>query len=540
MKRVLSLIICAVVLVLSIPFVAFAEKEKYAEITIIPDVYLPENSELFAGYVEQAFYLDQAASPKGTSARDKLSEADKHFYDWLKENAINIANGTQTSTYFTADTTLLSTWTGVETTFSFNLMEEFFAQFNSVNIMTALLNDCPYEFYWFDKTTGYRMGISYIGNTVVEVHVIFDVSVGYRAANYDENDPKVSVGSTVSAAVATAKAIVNKYAEYSDYKKLIAYRDEICALTDYNHEAAGWFNPDYGDPWQLIHVFDKNPSTKVVCEGYAKAFKYLCDMTTFENPGIACNIVMGTADGGPHMWNVVTMDDGKNYFADVTNSEEGTVGEFGGLFLNGFSGSIASGYIANLPSKVVFIYNEETKMLWGTDTASILNISASDYVPPLPQIVLTATNKKYNGKALTAGASNADVVYKIKNDNTNDYSFAVAWYKDNNGSIGKKLASAPVDEGTYWIAVTATHKTNGTSFSASVQVSITPPVAKGDIDASGNIDSMDYLFLKRAYFSQYKLTDKSIGDIDGNGNIESMDYLFLKRAYFNQYTIKNN
>ena len=33
----------------------------------------------------------------------------------------------------------------------------------------------------------------------------------------------------------------------------------------------------YGDPWQLIYVFDDDPDTNVVCEGYAKAFKYEAD-----------------------------------------------------------------------------------------------------------------------------------------------------------------------------------------------------------------------------------------------------------------------
>ena len=59
----------------------------------------------------------------------------------------------------------------------------------------------------------------------------------------------------------------------------------------------------------------------------------------------------------------------------------------------------------------------------------------------------------------------------------------------------------------------------------------------GDIDSDGNIGSMDYLYLKRAYFSQYNLSSIAVGDIDSDGSISSMDYLYLKRAYFSQYII---
>ncbi len=60
----------------------------------------------------------------------------------------------------------------------------------------------------------------------------------------------------------------------------------------------------------------------------------------------------------------------------------------------------------------------------------------------------------------------------------------------------------------------------------------------GDVNGNGSIASMDYLYLKRAYFSQYPLSDISVGDINFNGTIDSMDYLYLKRVYFSQYVIK--
>lgn len=49
-----------------------------------------------------------------------------------------------------------------------------------------------------------------------------------------------------------------------------------------------------------------------VCEGYAKAFKVLCDRA-----GIPCILVNGTANGGAHMWNYVQVDNAW-YAVDVT------------------------------------------------------------------------------------------------------------------------------------------------------------------------------------------------------------------------------
>ena len=54
----------------------------------------------------------------------------------------------------------------------------------------------------------------------------------------------------------------------------------------------------------------------VVCEGYAKAFKIICDTLN-----IPCVVVFGNfdpADDSAHMWNYIQMDDGKWYAIDVT------------------------------------------------------------------------------------------------------------------------------------------------------------------------------------------------------------------------------
>ena len=110
-------------------------------------------------------------------------------------------------------------------------------------------------------------------------------------------------------------------------------------------DAAAEEEPLYGDPWQMIHVFDNDPDTEVVCEGYSKAFQFLCDMTTFNRRKIESHLVTGLLGGsgatgaGAHMWNVVHMDDRNNYLVDVTNCDDGYDGDAGSenLLLKGTS-----------------------------------------------------------------------------------------------------------------------------------------------------------------------------------------------------------
>lgn len=124
-------------------------------------------------------------------------------------------------------------------------------------------------------------------------------------------------------------AIPTEFAGYSneaiDFYRLWYYCRVIALYTEYDDDAyqASLKNTVYWrGPWSLISVLDGNDSTLSVCTGYAKAFKYLCDLSTFKSPWIDCQVVTGDAGGG-HMWNIVRMNDGLNYLVDPTWADEG-------------------------------------------------------------------------------------------------------------------------------------------------------------------------------------------------------------------------
>ena len=171
--------------------------------------------------------------------------------------------------------------------------------------------------------------------------VTFSFTVGqeFAAGTYETTG---KVGTAVTNAVKNAAKIVADSAGLTDVDKLIAYRTAICNMVEYNH-AAVETDTAYGNPWQLIWVFDGDSSTNVVCEGYSKAFQYLCDLTKFSR-AVTAYSVTGYMDGGAHMWNMVSMPNGKNYLVDVTNCDSGTIGAPDKLFLAGGSGSASRGY----------------------------------------------------------------------------------------------------------------------------------------------------------------------------------------------------
>lgn len=378
-------------------------QEEFVTQSSTSDVDLPDNDELFEGYLEQLFYGNGEISTIATgdhAVGATLTGDAKTAYDALVPVIKKIANGERDSS--STVIRIGQPYNGEEPD-----VEVKFESINAVELINnkiiyALLNDCPYEMYWYDKTKGATLNsLGYENQPPIYIEFRFKV-----AENYQESGNLYAVDSSKAEAAVeaaeNARAIVEANKGFSDYEKLVNYRDKICDLTDYDHKAAenteGFSTND--DPWQLVYIFDGDPETKVVCEGYSKAYQYLCDLTTF-NDDISCYSVTGTMDGGTgagaHMWNIVTMEDGENYLVDITNSDEGTAGVNGELFLAG--GRIAEKDFISTDSegietlitlrgyefdavygmKIFYTYSDDTKYTWNE---SVLTISDHDYVPP--------------------------------------------------------------------------------------------------------------------------------------------------------------
>lgn len=283
--------------------------------------------------------------------------------------------------------------------------ELFGADVNHDALLSKLLANMPYELYWFDKTNGMAIsyGIEADENTVTIPYIVvgFCVADAYRDTTkylVDDEDKIVkdedgnpipdytAIDTTKTGAAKTAAAkaaeVVAANQDKGTYGKLVAYREYITKAVDYNFDVANTANYPYGNPWQLIYVFDGDPDTNVVCEGYSKAFKYLCDLTwTGSDPEVACYLPTGTMDGGTgegaHMWNIVSIG-GVNYLTDITNCDSGTTGAPDQLFLCGAEGSVDASYAAATTNgTVTYVYDQNTKDIYDQELA----LSKTKYSP---------------------------------------------------------------------------------------------------------------------------------------------------------------
>lgn len=362
--------------------------------------------------VTSAFYEAQepvAMAASETVSNSSLNKAEKWLLDDLKGKVRKVADGSQTSTSFeipVPDSAGLN-WTAKEcgvssftsANVSASVKERLSGKLNILKVWRCLLFEMPYELYWHDKMIGgikYQYALEYTTDSVVITKMNISLTVNAKYAKQGENSSYYLYETNLSDAgnrkrikdaTDQAKAIVAEAKNLSDVEKIKYYVKRICELNTYNREAALSSNTnnltDGIDPWQLIYVFDQDPDTNVVCEGYAKAFAWLCELTTFQDSRIACYLVSGNMTGGTgaggHMWNVVTMDDGENYLVDVTNCDAGTTGYPDKLCLAALPKSAEGNYIYQGGGKTMkFSYNEETREIYGTGADSILNLKQTD------------------------------------------------------------------------------------------------------------------------------------------------------------------
>ena len=390
-------------------------EDKEPDITVkidVPDKTVSDstpsdNDELFKGYIEKKLSNSPTRLRK-ISLGSRLTGTTKNTYNTLVPEIKKVAEGTRTSTKFviTAEDLglaekLTAEQLGVEAivengAFTSDAVSAMDAKFDldTAALVQALLQDCTYELYWYDKTIGMRAdpdetdlrisaqydGKEYVAFYKGSITLCFTVAEGYASGNelYVTDTSKID---RVNTAIANAAAIVESAKNKSDLEKLIYYRDAICDRVTYDHDAADNASTPYGDPWQLISAFDNDSTTNIVCEGYAKAFKYLCDLTSFTNKDIFCITVSGTMYGatgsGGHMWNIMRMDDGKYYMVDVTNCDYPSVGYPDLLFLKGYySYSANEGYIFKCKSQNVrYTYADKTLQTFSEELA----ISDTDY-----------------------------------------------------------------------------------------------------------------------------------------------------------------
>ena len=394
-----------------------------------------DEEQLLGEFVEKET-SDQVALNSGEQVRTKSVRGDRlrgntrTYYEALVAGISRIAEGSQTEavvavdlrklmggrlSFSAADLGVPSLW--VEGKFSPKAQQAFEEKFRCdiQPLYNALLYDLPYKFYWHDKTvdsgamlfnvvsakTGKPVGY-YANSSSVYFRESDNPVVRFSFCVSKDYNPDGQTGTTIVDAEKIAKATeaANNAADLisaneniaSDYQKLVNYKKYICDNNVYNSAAASSSNSiDYGDPWQMISVFDGDPGTNVVCEGYSKALQFLCDHTDFTSSIVECYSVSGRLDknysyagtvsgkSANHMWNIIRMNDGRYYMADITNCDGESSFSPDMLFLRGSStvSTPSAGYRFNGKNGNYLYYR------YDADTISMfsyeLELAASDY-----------------------------------------------------------------------------------------------------------------------------------------------------------------
>ena len=420
-------------------------------------------------YIDKLFGTD-TPTPYADHGSELLTGAAKEVYEQVKVYLKEIADGERTRT----DNLLISASIAITVD-------------DIIAARDFLYADCPEYLYWNNGRIGYYGG----GTTnTLTFYVTSEYSVSGEDNGVSINPSKMN---KARKAVENAKSIASKYDGKSAHEKIYGYANEICALTDYDYS---YTNHD------LVNVFDGDESTKVVCEGYAKAFQYLCDLG-----GIDCYNVTGSN----HRWNIVVLD-GKSYHVDCTWADAydiETIASYHPYILRGVAESDGKGVKFNftipgyMRSEGSLTYDEEMLSLY---PQNILRVSTEDYELPKSGTI------KVNIKTLDSGApdtSGLNVIVSGSGENKSvelaNGLFDVSELAD--GAYTFTFSAKNCVPGAYDVRI-ENGKAKGLS---SVELNLL-----GDVDGSGSIKMQDVILAFRATRNSGELTLYQIAVADAN------------------------
>ena len=529
--------------------------------TVAPAVGSQSDAELLEGYLYAISGIQRGSTVYRVPPRPLTVEL-KDVENELKGKIRKVAAGELASTQFS----FTKTWTKTKAEWGIapddpvisggkltsTAEEAIKAKLGLDALMRKQLLEMPYELYWYNKTQSVSMGYSVatsgdnvtVNNLTISMNVSQDYAKFIDATSYDPFEANTTKTKAVADTPKKAQAVVDAHAGETDYQKLVSYREYIKGEVSYNTGAAGGGYP-YGDPWQLIYVFDGDPDTNVVCEGYAKAFQYLCDLTFQNQEGRPSSaLVSGKMDGGDHMWNVVAIG-GRNYLVDVTNCDDRSIGAPDKLFLCGAAENVAGKqYTVTLGKPIVYEYDEKTVESYAPEHLKLSPVAYDPNAVSAPSV--SGAVKSYN-------PNNATTI-QLMQGGKEMYSTTID-ADTGSGQKEQEFTFNAVAKGTYDLVVTkACHLTytiknvevgdtplNLTTMTGKAYSTIT--LLCGDIDGNGFINSTDLgIILKGQNYGKSTATagDKA-ADLDGNGFINSTDLgIVLQGQHYGKSAVSVN
>ncbi|MBO4693180.1 MAG: hypothetical protein J5659_02140 [Clostridia bacterium] len=253
--------------------------------------------------------------------------ADIKAYDQLSENQKNIYNAIEA-----AVSRLDTEWFDVPIT---NFADEDEMNSDVRVALHAVAYDNP-EYFWMPKTYSMRPDINqYTGLRKYEISFSFDSADAQRGYYNVTADEKDAMQAQLEQKISEILSVANTFE--TDFQKERYIHDYLCDNITYDYATAlaqnGYIPPDGDDfvenavqyasvddngnlyyrhnPWAFT-IYGALIEGVCVCEGYSRAMQLLMNRL-----GIPCNLISGLAQGGPHMWNIINIQD-ELYYIDVT------------------------------------------------------------------------------------------------------------------------------------------------------------------------------------------------------------------------------
>lgn len=251
-----------------------------------------EENGALRGSAEAKYFGREYGLPYNGSFRSELTDLEKQLYDVLYDRLIVQKSYDDFDNTVFSDQLILQDANNTDTFTSL--------QYSVSNTWVAFNYDYP-EIY---VVLHLKLNVILNGNTVERSWFSFEKEMYPNACSQ-----LGLILNGIDQAVNSIKAARQSDSRYDTVK---AIHDYICENADYDYEAAAEMDMDEAHTAAPLFGGGRR-GNKLVCEGYARAFKILCARLN-----VPAAHVIGTTPYGSHAWNYVQMDDGEWYGMDTT------------------------------------------------------------------------------------------------------------------------------------------------------------------------------------------------------------------------------
>ena len=190
----------------------------------------------------------------------------------------------------------------------------------------AVAYDHP-EYFWMPKTYSYQISTDKYTKLMTAVKASFTFYSGnsergfYNVTADEKQAMQAELDAKIEEILTQARRLD------SDFEKERFIHDYLCENITYDDESSNLVSGGGTADFKTYTVYGALIEGTCVCEGYSRAMQLLLNRL-----GIKCGLVTGIGQGGPHMWNIINIDDGL-YYTDVTfnDSVEGSELDLPGL-----------------------------------------------------------------------------------------------------------------------------------------------------------------------------------------------------------------